>query len=472
MTEAQIQTFIYLTGISLALSFSGILLLGGLLELETKLSHWIAASAIPALILGIAISSLLSGRNLKYASLSIESISTGPAQGGPLLRIITFSLVGLCLSGIISHAFQKKPSTTPAGRGLILGFIFFYICNNILNSIFGSRPGFSHNSIYVAIVFIAIFMYRSADIAKFILLAKFALLSMMVASLICAVTAPSLALQPNYTGWVPGLDIRLWGLGSNPNSIGPLAVVLLLLEICWPSTRKTLQVVLWTCGLTVLTLAQSKTAWLAGIFSFLIVTWYCWGRQSSGGIRLGYLFSVFALLIVTTTIAIFIDTERIWVRFINSAAGDDLVSLTGRARIWDAALTAWRDNLVFGYGPQAWGSVHRSEIGLPFAFSAHNQFMQSLSTSGGLGFLSLTVYLLLLLNFAWQAAPSTRGASMALLLFLLIRCVTETPLEVGTLFNGDTIMQLILFRCCLQTHMQTATSISIASLTRRAVPVK
>ena len=49
-----------------------------------------------------------------------------------------------------------------------------------------------------------------------------------------------------------------------------------------------------------------------------------------------------------------------------------------------------------------------------FAFSAHNQFMQSLASAGLFGVFGLLVYLGTTLHYAIVLAPPTRGFSLAL----------------------------------------------------------
>ena len=143
------------------------------------------------------------------------------------------------------------------------------------------------------------------------------------------------------------------------------------------------------------------------------------------------------------------DLGRLWAKLAVTSVGTDLSTFTGRAQIWAAALAAWQDSPVFGYGLEAWGPAHRVALGMPFAFSAHNQFLQSMSTAGTLGLISLLVYLATLGLWCFRAAKVTRGASAALFVFVLLRCITEAAVTPSTLFNGDAVTHLILFRLAL-----------------------
>ena len=171
MTQAELFSFTYFFGITLVASMLAVLGLAALLQLESAIGRWVAAAVVPAIALGIAGSSLFSGRNLKYAAFNIEAIALNPIEGGGMiLRAITAVLVGLCVASIIARLYRRRSTAPLAGQLLLVAFLTFYICNNILNSFFGSYPSFSHNTVYVAVVFIAVFMSRNEPIEVFMAL--------------------------------------------------------------------------------------------------------------------------------------------------------------------------------------------------------------------------------------------------------------------------------------------------------------
>ncbi len=450
MTQSDLFSFTYLFGLALIASVLAILGLAVFLQLERAVGRWVAAAVVPAIALGIASSSLLSGRNLKYAGFNIEAIALSPIEGsGLILRTITAVLVGLCVASIIARLFRRRSPAVLPGQLLLAAFVIFYICNNILNSVLGTYPSFSHNTLYVVLTFVAVFMSRDEPIEVFIRSVKLALLGMMVLSLAAAAALPDLAIQSDYKGWIPGLHFRLWGVGSNPNSIGPLALLLMMLELYCPSSHKAWRLLNYSLGLAVLVLAQSKTAWAAGFAVLPILAWSRYGRAPTGGMRISFALCLISVLVAATLVLMFGNLDKLWLKLAGGQVGSDVSSLSGRVQIWLAALDAWRANPLFGYGPTAWGPLHRLSIGLPFAFSAHNQFLQSLSGAGALGLLSLLTYLGLLSVCAWRASAATRGVSLALLVIVLLRCMTEAPFSAATLFNGDTLTQLVLFRIAL-----------------------
>ena len=216
-------------------------------------------------------------------------------------------------------------------------------------------------------------------------------------------------------------------------------------------------------------LAQSKTAWAAGFVVLPLLAWSRYGRAPTGGMRISFALCLISVLVAATLVLMFGNLDKLWLKLAGGQVGSDVSSLSGRAQIWLAALDAWRANPLFGYGPTAWGPLHRLSIGMPFAFSAHNQFLQSLSGAGTLGLLSLLTYLGLLSVCAWRASAATRGVSLALLVIVLLRCMTEAPFSAATLFNGDTLTQLVLFRIALLGSRRFSTLTATTAVARRSI---
>lgn len=474
MTAAEGVYLLVFGSLAFALAIAVVLGFGVFLHAEKRLGHWIAPLFAPLIVLGIAAGSLLSGRNLTYASIDIESINAmgEGGGGGSVLRLISFTLVGIGGAKIFGWMLDPKRFATTGGAALFMAFVAYFVATVVLNSAFGSYPAFIHNNYYLLAVASAIYLARAERLDTIVKLARTALLCFLVLSLLAAVAKPSLAVQPSYKGWIPGLSIRLWGLGSNPNSIGPLALLFLLLHYMQPYTRRWMQFAGVGAALLVLVLAQSKTAWVAGAAAASILFWHRYGRRAGGSFSMGFLLLLIVMMIGTTLAAFAIDPARIWQRIAMTQAGTDMQTLTGRAQIWAAALDAWRANPLFGYGPTAWGIEHRYQIGMPFAFSAHNQFLQTLSVSGLLGLVTLIAYLVLLGISSWKAMASTRGVSFAIFVLVGIRTLTEAPLSIGTLLNGDVLTHLLLFATALRgfaSTLSTAQSISAQSGVMRQV---
>lgn len=421
------------------------------LEVEHRFSQWTIPMFAPLLSLAIAVGSLTSGRNLTFFEVDIAgSVGEGGHGSAMAMRIATLLVLGTSVAALLARSFSRVQRSSSQARDLIFALLFYFLFNNILNGVFGSHTSFQHNSLYAGVMFLGVYTTRNRHYQEFLRIAKFSILGLMVASLIAAVVMPTLALQPYTQGLIPGLTVRLWGVGSNPNSIGPLALVLILLEVGFPSSSRWGRVSMLLPSAVVLVLAQSKTAWLAGIIIAVIILLH---RSMSGsGRSKGMPIWMFFLLLFVMGAAILgsaVDFGSMSGRFLSAQDANNVESLSGRLRIWEAAIDAWRDSPFFGYGPEAWGVLHRIHIGMPFAVSAHNQLLQSLSAAGAFGAVSLLIYVFLLAKYSLAAASRTRGVSLGLFALLIFRSITEAPLMIGTLFSADLLTHLILFRMIL-----------------------
>lgn len=452
MNMVELLTMLLWVALALGASIAAIVGFASFLQLEKHFGRWIVPAFIPLMLCGIALGSVLSGRNLSRASMDMQSINAMAEDGGGggILRLINFALVGLAGARIFGGLLQGRqlrsflPSAQQSGQALYMTFFAFFTATVSLNGLLGTHPAFIHNLYYFLLVTTAVYLARDENLELMLRFARDALLIFLGGSLLLALIKPGMTLQPAYQGWIPGLSIRLWGLGSNPNSIGPLALLFLLLLFLQPYGHRLLRAAAWATGFAVLLLAQSKTSWLAALLAAGLIAGRFLARRRNA--RKDMLFGVLliALLSGIAVAAFFVDPEKIWQKLLLSPSGSEVLTLTGRTRIWSAALAAWRDNPLFGYGPAAWGAEHRFYLGMPFAFSAHNQFLQALSSAGLFGLLSLVAYFLLLAIGAWRARKPTEGVSLALFSILFVRSLTETPLSIGTLLNGDAIAHLLL----------------------------
>ncbi len=454
MKAAEIYAFAYFGGFALLASVGAVFFFATLLHLQRANGRWMAMALVPLMILGIGISTVLSQRVLTFAYEDIRTIGAGvtAATGGVnVLRLVSATVLGVALAIVVGALFQRDTSIRDRSQLLLVSFMSYFVATTLVNALLGSHPSFAHNSLYPGAVFVAVYMSRHSSLIGFLRAAKYALLALMAGSLVAMVVAPDFAVQPNYRhGWVPGLTIRLWGLGSHANSIGSLALLLLLVEVSSPEPRRALRWLVAVPALAVLLLAQSKTAWAAAAVSLPVLVWFHWGRDAFGRTRLGFVVAMVWCSIALAIMAWAADPVRLVGRLAEGQVGTDVATFTGRFQIWEAAIAAWLQNPGFGYGPEAWGPAHRAAIGLPFAFSAHNQYLGALSSAGLLGLLTLLTYLFVLVTMAWRAANATRGVAPVLALFILVRSVTEVPLDIDNLISGDLVAHLILFRMALE----------------------
>ena len=139
---------------------------------------------------------------------------------------------------------------------------------------------------------------------------------------------------------------------------------------------------------------------------------------------------VMLLVLVTVLALMFGDVDARLSSFFNSSQGAQLVSLTGRDKIWAIAYDEWLRNPVFGYGPLIWEADFRISIGMPNASHAHNQFMDTLSRSGTVGAVALLLYGWVLMVMSVRHATASRGLTLVLFVALAMRAVSEVPLSL------------------------------------------
>lgn len=451
---------IYVAG-AFFLAMAMVFAMGLALQTEHRFGQFLLPSVFPVVGLGIAASTLLSGRNLGSATLDPTAVSNGLmgsieglGQGNATwpLRFATLYILAACFALVLAYLFRGG-SNRAHGRGLMVAFAIYFFSNVVAPAALGGKPAFVLNHYYPLIVFLAVFATRMHDGKMVLRAGMVTLLFLLAGSIATAIILPGLVLQQPYVdGWIPGLRIRLWGLASHANSVGPIALLYILIALHLPFKSRWLQGFGLLIAAAVLVLAQSKTAWVALVLLLGVLMYYhvmaglklAWNSgRSSTKAMVSILIAILLALVVL--VALFtVDFGIYWDRFARSSSGSQLFSLTGRSEVWDVAIRVWRQNPLFGYGPTLWDYDFRRSIGMSFAFSAHNQFLQSLASAGAVGLAGMCIYVLTILHYSFQLGTTTRGLSMVLGLFLLLRCMTETPLTTNTLFNGDLLSHLII----------------------------
>ena len=420
------------------------------LEVERRVGARTLA-AVPLLICaGIVVGTVASGRSLRYAEQSIASIYSGAAGGGSIQRLITAAVLALCLARIVNLLWRKQRwGGSGAESSVFFGLLTYFAVMTVVNPLATDQP-VVHNSLYSIGIFAAIYITRrEGGVLALLEGMRAALLFLMLADLLLAAVKPDMAVQQSSGVLLPGLRFRLWGVEAHPNGAGSSALILLVLLATRPFQWRPLNWLGWVSGLSVLLLAQSKTAWAIALLVTLILVYYRYGRNHRGLLRPTFVLAVMACALVAFGVLAYVDIERVLRKVFLSKELDQLESATGRIAIWHAAIDTWLANPILGYGPDAWGPIQRMRLGMPFALHAHNQFLQVLSVGGLVAGLVLVAYLLAMCVASFRSARVTAGASVALMTFMLVRSTTEIPLSLGSLFSGDLLIHLTWFALVL-----------------------
>ncbi|HJV52177.1 MAG TPA: O-antigen ligase family protein [Noviherbaspirillum sp.] len=456
MVDNQLSTMLLYFFGAVALCGAGILALGFFVDVNRHFNKWLLALVNPIVLAATAASSVLSNRDITNAEFEI-----GTASGEDsailvwLLRLVTMLVLGICAARLIaaSQSHERRPRQ---GRALFGAFLFFFVTNNVLNDIFGVKPVFDQRLLYPALVFSVAYVGRNKGFTPIVDATKWGLLLFCGACLAAVALFPQAAVQQNYAGVLPSINFRLWGLGTNPNSTGPLALVLLLLQIYRPFGNRALQLLGYGIGLIVLALAQSKTAWAAALIAVPTLWWgnLLYTAQSRSLRRhSAYSLRSFSRPILVCLLGLGAVAALAYITIQDPLAAmardEQVTSLTGRTDIWALAIDTWKQNPLFGYGTSMWDVDFRRMSGMSFAYHAHNQFLQSLSVAGVLGLLGLLLYTLVLFRHVFAANTATRGFSLALFWVIFIRYFTEAPLTMSSIFSGEFVTHLLLFSVVL-----------------------
>ena len=236
---------------------------------------------------------------------------------------------------------------------------------------------------------------------------------------------------------LPGVP-RYGGLAPHPVAMGIFSEIFLLCLWAFPFRRRWLNVTAWGIGLASLFFAQSKTSWVAFLLCVLVMFAVrtlpgVWRRMTDPKQQdFGIVVCTVTILAVAALagVLLFADLGDKAADFSSSQEGAQLLSMTGRDRIWEIAREEWQANPVFGYGPGLWDDAFRTSIQMPNATSAHNQFYDTLARSGAVGATALVIYALVLLGLALSTARATGGLSLALFVVIALRSISEVPLLI------------------------------------------
>ncbi len=398
---------------------------------STGLLPWV----FPAMLSVGAVHVLLSDRNLADSFVTLQSVAepARPALAAWWQRAVSLLLLVAAVEQVANHIALRRPvpSTT-----LLAAFLAYWACTVAAPAVFGAHPAFSHELLYAPAVGVACCLARPEEQARIARSARDGLMLLMLLGVAALAARPAMVADLTYAGGLlPGVP-RFAGLTAHPVTQGMLAQVALLLLWAAPYRHRAVRRAAWGLGLGVLAMAQSKAAWAA--FALCALAMLAWRHGALAWTRMGdplrpqaglVAWGMTAAGVLTLAAGLLAgDLARGASDFMDSPQGAQLASLTGRDRIWAAAAEEWRNHPVFGYGVTLWDAAYRSAIGLPHATHAHNQLMDDAARAGTVGVLALAGYAVVLSALALRHARRTAALSVALLLAIALRGISEVPL--------------------------------------------
>ena len=347
-------------------------------------------------------------------------------------------------------ASQGDLAPDPA-RWVLRAMLAFHLGTLAVLGLASEHPGFSHKDLYVPIVLLALGYQRIERLDAVLRWAKWLLFALMAGSLMAAVADPDFAIHRPEAGVLPGIDWRLFGLASHANTLGPAALLAIVLELYAPSSRPIARSLHLLAALLVILLAQSRTAWGAGLAlvacvgvpvalsmaslrphrprAFRRATWTLLG-------------CIAALIVLSMALSSHGAIDAL-------ARKLELATLNGRMLIWDITLQAWHENPAFGWGPEVWGLERQWRFHMFHVGHAHNQVVQTLGEAGLAGLALLAFYVGVLATAALSRFTASRGLLLALLVVLAARFVTEAPMRAEGVLSWTAFHQaLIIVATC------------------------
>lgn len=417
-----------------------------------------ARCALFSIAVPLAFAPIVRGRDLSLASTLAASV-TSVAESSPALswlyRASTITQI-LMLFGLTLALLALKGRGAGHDRRLLIAALLFLVGNHGVNALLALHPGMPHRVVYSgALIFVLVagaqVAQERASVAQAAALVRDALAFIVVVGLLALPVAPNAVIQSGYGGGL--LPFRYWGVAGHANSMGAMAALLILLAYAFPYSRRAVQRGVVAAALVSMLLAQSKTA----IVGLVVILTYMYFEFGGGALRRKpnvsalvlysgvFLLGVGAVGMASQLSLNAFELAEVWA---GSPQGQEILSLTNRTRIWALAVDTWLRAPLFGYGNEAFGVEHRHEIRMPFALHAHNQYLHSLAAAGLVGLFSLLAFLLVLGRRSFDLAPASRGATVGIFLFILVRTLTEVPIDLKTPITADNLVLLGLIYVC------------------------
>jgi exopolysaccharide production protein ExoQ len=429
----------------------------------------IGSAILPTLLLaGFTLSILVSGRNATLYGTIANLLEEPSSQASSwVLRLATAAAVGGSII-IILAAQMRKSASNSAIRPLFLAFCGYFFAAYVASGLFGTVFAISHKTFYPFVIVCALYLTRHENAAALIRPARDALHVFLLLGLLLIPIAPDLVRQAHFSGLIPVIPFRYWGLTSHANNVGPLAVFFLLLVYWVPYGSRWLNIAAVGIAFVTIVLSQSKTAYVvsaavAGVFVLRFIVLSVMKRRFG---TVGAMVSI-SLVMGILAAALLIVITGAYEKPLDYIVGKLLVRnsfLTGREVIWSITIGEWERSPLFGYGPEIWGDAFSAKYGyLGVASNAHNQLLDTLGASGYLGITFFIIYFATLWRYALLLAPSSKWVSVALLTFMTLRCITEVPFKTINVTTSDFFMHTVL----LGVFMRAATAVRLEKIELR-----
>jgi O-antigen ligase len=338
-------------------------------------------------------------------------------------QILTLATIAMSVTIFLIEA--TRPTEHRTGRGLVTALILFY-ATVIVSAELAGHGGLNRGLFIAPLVIAAFYIAPRIPPTTLVRDARRILRVYIWGSLVAVLVAHSWAtfrvqnFQTSYSERDYFGFGQLLGLTPHPNALGPVAAVALLFELARFDRGKW-----WRCNAAaataVLLLSQSRTAWGAALVGLVFLRPRKGSALSSGRV----VTASFAVAIAGILLMFPSNMQAVS----NVAAEQNVSTLGGRELVWTYTLHEFQQSTLIGYGPTLFSPQYRGGALPNWAGQAHNQLLQSMGETGVLGLAAVLVMVVCLVAGGRRARHETSGLSIALVVMLLVRAVSETPLR-------------------------------------------
>jgi O-antigen ligase len=405
-------------------------------------------------LLSMVVTVILQKRDLR---LDLAPELLGDPAADRASQVITLLCLAIAFERSLRFVFRGEYARARGGW-MLLALMLYIVTVNLVAATLGSHGGASLHLLYAPLFTVAVFAYAQDHVDRCVSVSRNALFGFMLVSLAFFPFKREMVAEPNYAfTFIPGLTDRFYGFANHANTLAPLCFVLMVALFLQPFARRWLTGIAWLVAWVCMVLTQSKTS--IGLAILLVAVLVLQeklqrARERDGmAVGLGTMrlltgLSMVATLVVALSVVALIANPNFAQKLPPMVDTQQVTSFTGRTTIWRETLKVVRDNPLFGYGPGLWDVEFQRRTGMPYAH-AHSQYVQTLGAAGAIGLATLFFYLVVLLRTAWRARIGSRGVSLALVLFVIIRGITEVPLSVTSAMQGEFFAQMFMLAVCV-----------------------
>ena len=338
----------------------------------------------------------------------------------------------LGLVALLVRPVVRRP--IPFEDRLLVAFLLAYW---LIGALADASKGYSQARLSVLLVplIVGAAMALRPSYAQALTLLAWTTILVSAGSLIFAVLDPNVAFMSNMPTRLisPIFKHQLAGVFEIPNVLGIYSGLGIVLAVGMKSRLRFLSFPI--CGLALIA-SESRTAWAATLaaISILIASSVAFRRGRS---KLPTRYLIYAG-VATLTLVLGLLGYVI-------ATNGQARSLDNRTLVWRYVVNNWTQSPLIGHGPGFWHAMIASSSLPPWVGEAHNQFLETLMTTGILGVLLLIGVVICWTRKAVRAARLGFWMPLAIEVFILCLATLEDPFTPWGADPGIWLLSIVFF---------------------------